>query len=171
MHALMVALRLVHIVLGVYWAGALFFIATFLEPSVRAAGPEGAKVMRGLLERRYFEILPAVAGLTILSGLALYWQVSGGLNAAWLGSRLGLSLTLGAAAALVAFVIGVVVMRPASLRIFALGQAVQQRPEGAARDVQLAEIQRLRQRTTASVRWVATLLAVAVIGMAVARYL
>ncbi len=48
----MVAMRLIHIGLGVFWAGAIFFIVLFLEPSVRAAGPDGARVMQGLQQRR-----------------------------------------------------------------------------------------------------------------------
>ena len=39
MHALQLVLRLVHIVFGVFWVGAAFFLAMFLEPSIRAAGP------------------------------------------------------------------------------------------------------------------------------------
>ncbi len=76
MHAVMIALRLLHILLGVFWAGTLFFIVTFLEPSVRAAGPEG--------------------------GLA----------------------------AIVAFVVGVFVMRAAALRAGALGQSLEQLAPG-----------------------------------------
>ena len=171
MHALLVALRLIHILLGVFWAGTIFFMALFLEPSVRAAGPDGAKVMQGLMQRRYFNIMPLIALLTILSGLALYWHVSGGLEPTWMRSRLGMSLTFGAVAAMVGFVIGVFVMRPIALRLFALGPAAQQLPEGPEKAAAMAELQRLRGRAMVSGRWVAALLGVAVTGMAVARYL
>ena len=48
----MVVMRTVHILLGVFWAGTFFFVVLFLEPSVRAAGLDGAKVMKGIQERR-----------------------------------------------------------------------------------------------------------------------
>lgn len=169
MNILMIAMRLVHIVLGVFWAGTLFFFVTFLEPSLRAAGPGGAPVMQGLIKRGYLNILPTIAGLTILSGLVLYWRLSGGLTPGWITSSYGFSLTLGGVASIVAFTIGVFVMRRAALRIVALaGQA--QSGGGAESEQIMEEIQALRVRARVSARWVAALLAVAVAAMAVARY-
>ena len=49
---MMIVLRLLHVGLGVFWAGSLLFIALFLEPSVRAALPESGKVMQQLAKRR-----------------------------------------------------------------------------------------------------------------------
>ena len=171
MHALMIGLRLIHILLGVFWAGTIFFFGLFLEPTVRAAGPDGAKVMLGLKQRRYFDVMPVVALLTILSGLWLYWRVSGGFNVMWVASRMGTSITTGAAAAIAAFVVGVFVLRRTVLQVFALMPVAQQLPEGPQRAAAMEQIQRLRRRLTVSGRWVAALLAVAVGGMAVARYL
>lgn len=170
MNPMLLVLRLVHIVCGVYWAGTIFFVATMLEPSVRAAGPEGGKVMQALMRRRYLDILPAIAVLTIVSGLELYRRVSGGFSALWITSRPGMTLTFGSIAALVAFTIGMSVMRPAAKRLGPLAQSAQQLPEGPERKARLGEIQRLRRRTATAGRWVAGLLALAVTGMALARY-
>ena len=166
-----VILRVIHIVCGVYWAGTLLFVATFLEPSVRAAGPEGAKVMQALVRRRFIDVMPIVALLTILSGLDLYRRVSAGFSAVWITSGPGMSITIGAVAALIAFTIGVGVMRPAVKRMGPLSQTAQQLPEGPERTAHLAEVQRLRGRSAVAGRWVAALLGIAVIGMAAARYL
>ncbi len=171
MNTFMITLRLVHIVLGVFWAGTIFFFVIFLEPSVRAAGPDGARVMQGLQRRGFLNILPLIAGLTILSGIALYWRVSAGLNPTWITSSVGISLTVGGLASVLAFVIGVFVMRRAALRAAALGAALQQSPNGPAQDALQAEIQALRLRARTSARWVAALLAIAVATMAVGRYL
>jgi len=170
MYPLMIVLRLAHVVLGVYWAGTLFFVVTFLLPGVRDAGSEGERVILALQRRRYFETMPVVAALTIVSGLLLYWRVSNGFAMSWIRSGEGLSLTVGGFAALMAFAIGVGVMRPVSLRAIQLAQSVKQLPEGAAGESRLAEIQALRMRAAASVRWMAGLLAVVVATMAVARY-
>jgi len=169
--SMMVLLRVIHIFCGVYWAGALLFVATFLEPSVRAAGPDGAKVMQAIMQRRFLDIMPAVALLTILTGLELYRRMSGGFDPAWISTGHGTSITVGAVAALIAFTIGVSLLRPTVKRMGPLAQSAQQLPEGAEREARMAEVQRLRQRSAVAGRWVAAFLAVAVIAMAAARYL
>ena len=166
----MVVLRLIHIGGGVFWAGAIFFIVFFLEPSVRAAGPDGAKVMQGIQQRKLLIILPVVAALTILSGVALYWRVSVGFNTDWMASRIGASLTTGAVASIVAFLIGVFVMRASTLEAGRLAAKAQQ-SEGEAQTALMARVQALRLRARTSARWVAALLVVAVATMAVGRYL
>jgi len=167
----LVILRFLHVVLGAYWAGVILFTALYLEPSVRAAGPAGGQVMGQLVARGHLTVLPVVALVTILSGVDLLRRTSGGFDPAFMASRMGIALSSGALAAIVAFVIGVFVMRPTTLKVMALAQAAMQAPEGAARDAQLAAIAPLRRRTTLTVRVVAVLLAVAVTTMAVARYL
>jgi hypothetical protein len=122
------------------------------------------------MRRRFLEIVPVMALLTILSGLELYRRTSGGLSMAWITSRGGMTLTIGAVAALVAFTIGMTALRPAAKRTGPLAQRAQQQPEGPERDATLAEVGRLRRRTALGGRWVAGFLAIAVVGMAVARY-
>ncbi len=171
MNTLMIILRLVHIGLGVFWAGAIFFLVIFLEPSVRAAGPDGASVARGLQKRQFLNVLPVAAALTIVSGLVLYWRVSAGLTRTWIAAPVGISLTVGGLASVIAFAIGVLVMRPATLRAMALGSELQQIPDGPAQDALRAKIQGLRTRARKGGRVVAVLLGVAVAAMAVGRYL
>ena len=171
MNLLIVTLRLLHIVLGVFWAGTLVFFATFLVPSVRDVGPDGAKVMSALQRRRFLDVMPAVAALTILSGLWLYWRLSGGLSIGWVTSRFGLALGLGGLLSVIAFGIGIGVMRPAALRAAALAQGLATSPEGPERATQLAAVQQLRQHTVTAGRVVAVLLIFATALMAMARYI
>lgn len=163
-------LRLVHTVCGVYWAGTLFFVATLLQPSVADAGPEGGKVMQALMRRRYLDIMPIVAVLTMLSGLELLRRISGGFGAAWFGTGPGVTLTVGAAAAIVAFTIGMTILRPSAKRVGPLAQKAQHLPEGPERQALLAEVKGLRRRMAIGGRWVAVFLFIAVIGMAAFRY-
>jgi hypothetical protein len=156
--------------LGVFWAGVMVFNALFLGPAIRDAGPDGAKVMAGLMRRRMLDVVPAAAVLTIVSGLWLYWRVSGGLAPAWIHSPVGMAYNLGGLAAIVGFAIGITVLRPSVLRAAALGQAAAQAAP-AERDMQLAQVQALRQRAAAAGSWVAALLTVAVLTMAAGRYL
>lgn len=167
---LLLLMRFLHIVLGVFWAGTMVFTALFLLPSIRDAGPDGAKVGLALAKRRFMEIMPIVALVTILSGLWLYWRVSGGFQPAFMHSATGTTLGLGAASAIVAFVIGVTVVRPSMIRAAALGQSVAQAAP-ADRDALLAQAQALRLRAGAAGRLVALFLALTVTAMALARYL
>ena len=171
MDFLVLTLRLIHVVLGVFWAGTLIFFAVFLIPSVRDAGPDGAKVMAALQRRRFLDVMPVVAALTTVSGFWLYWRMSTGLGSAWAASPGGIALGVGGVLALLAFGIGVAVMRPAALRAGALAQAAAQAPEGPDRAAQLATVQQLRGRSARAGRLVAALLAAVTVLMAAARYL
>jgi hypothetical protein len=170
MDVTIVLLRVVHVLCGVFWAGALMFVVTFLEPSIRASGPEGAKVMRALIQRKYLNVIPILATLTVLSGVWLMWIVSNGFKGIWFASGPGATFTLGSVAGFVALMIGVHVLRPTVLRVVPLAQAAAEAPAGADKDAKLAQVQALRTRAISSGRWVAALLAVAVIAMAIARY-
>lgn len=171
MSPLMVTLRLLHIVLGVFWAGTLIFVATYLVPSVREAGPDGVKVMGAIQRRRFLDVMPAVAAVTILSGLWLYWLLSGGFNWNWVMSPMGLALGTGGVLAIVAFTIGVVVMRPATLRAGAISRHMASALEGPERDSLQQQVKQLRMRSAAAGRAVAVLLFLTTALMAVARYL
>jgi hypothetical protein len=167
MNTVAMVLRAIHILCGVYWAGTLFFLVTVLQPSVADLGPEGGKVQQAVIRRR---LLPLMAVLTILSGIELYRRISGGFSAAWISSRPGTTLTIGALAALVAFTIGMSVMRPSAKRVGPLAQQAQGTPEGPDREAALAVVGRLRRRAVLAGRWVAALLAISVIAMAIFRY-
>jgi hypothetical protein len=167
----LIVLRLVHILLGVYWAGTILFFATFLEPSLRDVGPDGAKVMQALARRGYLNAMPVVALLTILTGIDLLRRVSEGFDPAWFGTATGSVLSAASLAAILAFAIGVLVLRPAALAIGRLSQAMGQAADGGARESLQTQIGGLRGRMTTAGRLVASLLGLAVVGMAVGRYL
>ena len=166
---LIIVARVLHILFGVFWVGTVMFSAVFLVPAMQDAGPDGAKFGAALARRRFMDIMPPIAGVNILSGLWLYWKVSGGFQPAFMRSGFGMTLGLGAVAAIAGFAVGVRVMRPAMMQAAALAQSAAQAPV-AERDAQLAKAQALRLRAGAAGRVVALLLALAVILMAVARY-
>ena len=81
-----------------------------------------------------------------------------------------MTLGAGGVAATVAFIIGFFVMRPAQMAAAKLGPAAQGMPDGPDRQQAMAELDRVRGRSRSAARWVALLLAVAVVTMAVGRY-
>jgi hypothetical protein len=163
------AARVMHIGLGVFWAGTLVFNAAFLLPALREAGPNGAAVSAGLMRRRFLDVMPVAAALTIISGMWLYWRVSAGFAPGFMGSPAGMVYGLGAVAAVIAFGIGVGIMRPAMLKAAALTQGAAG-ATGPDREGALATAQALRLRAAGAARGVAWLLASATLTMAIARY-
>jgi hypothetical protein len=164
-------LRVVHVVLGAFWAGAIFTNALFLQPAIAATMPEGGKVMGALVKRRMLDLLPVAALLTTLSGLWLLSRDSQGFQSEWMGSRMGMALSTGAAFAVVGFLIGMFVMRASALKAMAIGQSAAQLTDAAAKEAAMGQVQALRRRAALSGRLVAVLLALAVVAMAVARYI
>ena len=45
-------LRVVHVLAGAFWVGAVTFIAAFLVPAVTALGPVGGQVMEQVIQVR-----------------------------------------------------------------------------------------------------------------------
>jgi uncharacterized membrane protein len=171
MLTLIVLLRIIHILAGVFWAGTAFLLAAFLEPNARALGPDGGKFMQRLVGQMHLTTIVLVtAFLNIAAGIWLYWIFSSGFNMEWIGSDQGLSLTIGAVAAIVTFILGLAVTRPTLLRMGALGREIQS-AEGPPKPEQMAAMQALQKRLATAGRIGAVLLVIAVIGMAVARYI
>ena len=86
----MILLRIVHIGSAMSWFGGAILAAFFLQPTAAALGQAGQPFMDYLMRRRRMGLFfPIVATLTILSGIALYWRDSGGLQASWISSLLG----------------------------------------------------------------------------------
>jgi uncharacterized membrane protein len=167
---LVLLLRLLHVGLGVFWAGSVLFTTIFLMPAVTELGPDGGKLMAALQRRRMLEVLPVVAILTIISGFWMYIRMAGG-SAEWARSRPGMALGLGGVLAVVALLMGFVVMRPTQLKAAELGAEMAKIPEGPERAARAAELQKLRRRGATAAKTVAALLGVTVILMAVARSL
>jgi uncharacterized membrane protein len=166
-----VTLRLLHILFGVFWAGAMIFNAIFLVPALGEAGPDAAKVMAGIQRRRLMDVMPVVALVTLISGFWLFYRVSGGFDPEWSRSRTGMAYGIGGVLALLAFAIGVGIMRPAMQRVGGIMAQASQTTDAAQRESLLAPLPELRRRSMLAGRWVALLLGLATALMAVARYL
>jgi len=69
---LMIVLRVIYIFAGAFWVGVSFFNIYFLQPTVRATGAEGSKVMQHLTRgTRFATTVYAAATLNMLSGLIM----------------------------------------------------------------------------------------------------
>lgn len=154
---LVIALRFAHVFFGALWVGMMVMNTFFVGPAVEEAGPEGGKVMAGLMRRRVVMLMPLFALITLISGFWLFSRFGRGIMATVMGK----AFAFGGATALVAFIIGMAAARPAMMQAQRLAQS-----GGAIQDVQ-----RLRARANSLGRVVGWLLMLALATMAIARYL
>ena len=170
MNLLVILGRILHIVLGAVWVGFAVFVPFYLMPALQDVGPEGGKVMPALQRRGLITMLPIIALITLLSGIFLLWHVSTGFGAQFMGSHMGIALSIGGLSAIVGYAIGMAVVRPSMLRAAELSQGLAALTSDSERAAQLATIAALRERGATGGKLTAILLLIAVAAMAVARY-
>ncbi|MDP9201273.1 MAG: hypothetical protein M3P26_04995 [Gemmatimonadota bacterium] len=171
MKAELLTLRVVHILGGIFWVGSLIFTSCFLIPVVRSSPAVAGQVMAGLQKRRLFIVLPVVALLTIASGLRLLWIASAGFSGGYFSTSTGRTLGAGAVAATAAFLISLLISRPAFVRVGKLGASLATTTDELGRQRITAEMQRLNRRAAVANATVVVLLLLTAVGMATARYL
>ena len=160
-------LRIVHILGGIFWVGGALIMSFFVAPAAAATADAGQKVVGHLMGNLKFSSrVSAAAGMSILAGFILYWIDSDGFTSAWMTSGAGRGFGIGAAFALVGLVFGILLSR--TMKSMALlGAQMQGKPSAE----QVQEMSALRkQQATYSIVNVAALV-LAVIFMAIARYL
>lgn len=160
---LTLVLRFSHVFFGALWVGMMAFQIFFLGPALSEAGPDAGKVMAGLMKRRIPVIMPVIALIALISGMWLFQRLSGGNMKALMATPMGQGFAWGGAIALLAFLIGVVVMRPIMMKSMTLMQS----GDPAHRP----EIQRLQARASTLGKLVSVMLLITLGLMAVARYL
>src|SRR5688572_19411498 len=107
MNTEMLVLRLLHIFTGVFWAGAVFYMAFFVLPAIKALGPEGGKFMQQLTRTKNMPVVLSLSGLiSVLAGFRLLQLASGNFEGFWFQSNMGMALTIGSSFALLGLLIG-----------------------------------------------------------------
>jgi hypothetical protein len=170
MDILLITLRVIHIFAGVFWTGAAIMLAGFVEPTVRALGPEGGKFMQrmaGVGRLSLFMFLSSL--LATLAGIWLYWRTSLGFQPAWILSPTGLVLTIGSIAGILEAVLGNLISGRTAAQMVALGQKVES-AGGPPTPEQMQQLGALSEQLRRAGVWGAILLSIAVIAMAIARY-
>ena len=163
--------RVLHVVLAAMWFGIVAFLVFFLMPAIQQSGPAGGQVMGTLVKRGFNNVIAAIAGTTVLSGLWLYWRFTGGLDPAVIHSHAGMAFSIGGLAGLAALIIGGSVVGRGSKQIVALAGHAASVPEGPERAAILQTVNRLRDRTASAGRIVLALLAIALMLMTLAHYI
>ena len=171
MIAELLVLRLIHVLGGIFWVGSLMYTSFFLVPVVRSSPAVAGQVMAGLQQRRLFVVLPTVAVLTMLSGIRLLMIASAGFSDSYLSTNMGRAFSVGAGAAIIAFLISMFVSRPAFVHAGKLGASLPTITDEPGRQRVMAEVQRLNRRAAVANTIVLVLLLLTAATMATARYL
>jgi hypothetical protein len=167
----MVVFRIIHVLAAIAWGGSVFLFVMYVQPSVAAIAPAGAPFMAELLgKRKLVSVLIGLGSLTVLGGAFLYWhdsQIYGGFGN-WIGTAFGVTVTIGAVAAILALAIGIAGTRPNVNRL--LGMMRQAAAAGGPTPEMAAEIGRTQARLKTLARASFALIVVAAITMAIGRY-
>jgi hypothetical protein len=162
-------IRALHVLLGALWLGFTVLMAYFLMPAMEDAGPAGAKVAAGLERHRLMVAFGAISGLTVLSGIWLYWRYTAGFNPAISRSHAGMAFGLGGVLGIIAAILGGSVVGRSMKRAGALAATAASAPE-ADRGPLLSQAAALRARARATAKLLSILLSITIILMATAAY-
>jgi uncharacterized membrane protein len=159
-------LRLIHIFGAVFWAGGSFMLVSFIEPTAMKTGEEGQKFMQYLGSRsKLSSSMGGASTFTLLSGLILYYLLFRNNFGGVMSSGYGIFLSLGALFGILAWIAGLYFQGRASARMKALSEQMAA-AGGPPTPDQLAEMQALGKQLSMGGRISATLLTLALIGMA-----
>lgn len=164
-------LRTAHILLAAIWIGATVFMTFMLMPAIDAIGKSGGEVMVSMNRKGLPAFFGALGGLTVLTGIVLFWRFTSGFEPALSGSREGIAYSIGGAAGLVAVILGgAVVGRSAKKAVEVITKAAAL-PDGQEKGALMAEFASLKQRMSSFGLVVVLLQILALVTMSIAHYI
>ena len=164
----MLILRLIHIIFGVFWAGASFFLVTYIAPTAAATGPEGQKFMQHLTLKTRLSVGLAVAGLlTGLSGIIMYILITD-LDVDIMSGTYITVITIGGVFGIVGWFAGYALIARRTNKMKSIAEEIAS-AGGPPSPEQQAEMQSLAQDAAQGGRITAVLLLIAVLLMAAAQ--
>jgi hypothetical protein len=170
MQTWVIVLRLFHILCSVFWVGGITLLTFFLLPALDATAASGAVVMKHLLNRtKLVAFLPVMGVLTVLSGFLLYWRDTSISAGAFAKSATGMAFGLGGAAGLLALIVGGAIASRSAAAMARIYADVD-RSGGAPSTDQAAELGALGRRLKSGSHATWGLMLIALVAMAVARY-
>ncbi len=159
-------LRIIHIVGGVFWVGGSLIMTFFVVPAVGVMGESGQKFIGHMMNKlKLSSRMAAASGSSVLAG-AILFGLDARAGAAWARSGFGIGLSIGAGFAVIGFILGILVGR-ASKTMAQLGAQFQGKPNSE----QLAQVQAIQKQQATYSTLSTVALVLAVVFMAIARYL
>ena len=170
MNFLVIVLRLLHILSGVFWVGAALMLTFFISPTVGATKEAGQGFMRYFMGNTKFNlVIWASAITTVIAGAVLYWLDSDGFTSAWMHSGPGIGFGVAAGFAFLGLIVGVFQNRNSNA-LAQLGGQIQSQGKPPSPE-QASRLQGLGKALAIGGMLNTVFLILATLGMAIARYL
>jgi hypothetical protein len=172
MHTLLfLSMRVLHVVLAGAWLGAAMLTTLYLGPAIQELGPAGMPVMAKMVRRGVVAYMASIGGLTVVTGIYLFWAFTGGFDPAISASRAGLAYSIGALTGVIALILGGSMLGGSVKKLVAVGAKAASLPEGAERAALMNTIDGLRARLVTFGRIVVLLLLISMATMALGHYI
>jgi hypothetical protein len=167
---LFLTLRAAHVLLAAVWVGATVFTSVLLMPVIEGAGPTGGQIMSGLERKGMTAFFGAMGGITVLTGIYLYWHFTGGFDPEISRSHAGMAFGIGGVFGLLAVIIGGSVIGRSSRKLLALMQQLPQASDAQKASL-MQEAAALRGRMKSFGKIVLLCQVIALLLMAVGHYI
>ena len=164
------AVRALHVLLAAAWLGTTAFIYLFLSPTLDEVGPSSMTLMAAMKRRGIDPLIASVGGLTVLTGIWLYWRFTGGFDpqvSATMGARV---FGAGGAAGILSLILGGAVVGRTAKKMTELATKAAATTNDAERTAITADVLALKRRLSVWGKTVLALQVVALVCMAIGHY-
>jgi len=166
---LIIVLRVIHIFSAVFWVGFGLININFLQPTVKALGPDGQKFMQHLTQKtKLLNSVYTAATLTILSGSVLYYIVTG-FSFDFIASGYGIVLSIASISGIIGWFIAVFIVRSIFGEMKVVGGQIQASGNPPTPE-QAGQMHALAGRLGVVGKVAITFMLIALLGMSIARY-
>ena len=159
-------LRLLHVGGAVIWFGWGFVTDFITNRAVRVSGTSGAVTWGNYMTRTgQALLLPVVSTITVVAGGWLLYEI-GGFESGFMETRVGMALSIGATAGILAWVWGAIKYAPIGKKV---GVVMDEIGDDQPRTEQVARLDALRAENTRAGYVSMSLLVIALVTMTIAR--
>lgn len=170
MAALLVLLRLLHILAGIFWVGGSLLVHAHVLPTAKRLGQDAGKFMQSLAADSGMSAALTLSGwIATIAGAILFVFVSGHFDRGWMTSPTGVTFGIGAVLGIAGLVFGAAVQAPNGARLATLSREIAG-GGGPPTASQVARMNQLRDKLERGGRIGSALLVTAAAAMAIARY-
>lgn len=135
------ALRVLHVVLGIFWAGTVTYASLILFPQLKALGPAVERPALTAIMRATSPTMAACSVTVLGTGIAMIWR-AGVAPSALLATGWGLAMLVALVATLVCLAVGFGVLMPAGMRMLKLGRSIEGRQPTAEESERMERLTR-----------------------------
>ncbi len=166
----LIALRFVHVVASVCWAGGGFTTYLFIEPTAKSLAPMGMQFMQHMAGKRRFNMfMVANSTLTVLSGALLLWHSTNGNLGAYMSTGPGLGFVLGSLTGVAVYFVGMFGVGMRIGKMSKIGEEIE-KAGGPPTPSQAAELEKLDKEVAIYSKIDFWLVALSLVLMGTARY-